>query len=123
MTKPQLARALAPFGIRPSGTIRFGRGEGDTGKGYHRDSFEEAWARYLPSDMPSSGQDRGCDPSHRHKPGNAWVSTENRPVTGAGDVTDGKSLEAAENLDCDGVTVPSWQGSGAGGRRWRASWR
>ena len=44
MTAPQLARALAPFGVRP-GTIRV---DGGTAKGYYRETFEEAWSRYLP---------------------------------------------------------------------------
>lgn len=52
ITAPQLARALAPFGIRP-GTIRTGL---DTARGYHKDAFEEAWARYLPSPTPRSGE-------------------------------------------------------------------
>jgi putative DNA primase/helicase len=44
MTAPQLARQLAPFGVRP-GTIRRGN---ETPKGYRREQFQEAWARYLP---------------------------------------------------------------------------
>jgi hypothetical protein len=43
LTAPQLARALAPFGIRPA-TIRTGS---TTAKGYHREQFDEAWSRYL----------------------------------------------------------------------------
>jgi hypothetical protein len=39
-----LARQLRPFGIRPR-SIRMGH---HTGKGYKREQFEEAWARYLP---------------------------------------------------------------------------
>jgi len=50
MTAPQLARALAPFGIRP-GTIRRGL---DTAKGYYREAFEEAWTRYLPGEITAS---------------------------------------------------------------------
>lgn len=45
MTAPQLANQLRPFGIRP-GTIRRGH---DTAKGYRREQFAEAWARYLPA--------------------------------------------------------------------------
>lgn len=47
MTAPQLARALAPFGIRPT-IIR--SPEVAPAKGYYRDAFKEAWARYLPAD-------------------------------------------------------------------------
>jgi hypothetical protein len=39
-----LARTLRPFGIRPK-TVRTGK---DTGKGYHREQFVDAWARYVP---------------------------------------------------------------------------
>jgi len=45
MTAPQLARALAPFGVRP-GNIRRGM---EVVKGYRREHFEEAWTRYLPA--------------------------------------------------------------------------
>lgn len=40
-----LARLLKPFGIQPK-TIRQEQG---TSKGYSRDSFADAWARYLPA--------------------------------------------------------------------------
>jgi len=36
---------LVPFGIR-SGTVRFS--DGQTAKGYYRNDFSDAWARYLP---------------------------------------------------------------------------
>lgn len=42
----QLARALAPFGVRPQ-NIREGQA---VVKGYTKDSFGDAWARYLPAD-------------------------------------------------------------------------
>ena len=45
MTAPQLARALAPFGVRP-GNIRRGM---EVVKGYRREHFEEPWTRYLPA--------------------------------------------------------------------------
>jgi hypothetical protein len=51
-----LARLLKPFGIQP-GTLRLGS---RTFKGYLRESFAEAWARYLPNHPPQ--------PSHRHNP-------------------------------------------------------
>jgi len=44
MTPPQLARALAPFGIRPQN----GRYNGSVAKGYPKVSFTDAWMRYLP---------------------------------------------------------------------------
>lgn len=45
ITAPQLANQLRPFGVRP-GTIRRGH---DTAKGYRKEQFVEAWARYLPT--------------------------------------------------------------------------
>ena len=42
----KLARMLKPFGIQP-GTIR--QPDGTTPKGYKRESFEDAWERYLPA--------------------------------------------------------------------------
>ena len=60
ITPPQLARALAPFGVRPV-NIRVGK---HVPKGYTEAAFADAWARYLPAaasatDIPS-GQDGGC---------------------------------------------------------------
>ena len=51
-----LARLLKPFGIQPR-TIREGQG---TIKGYLKESFADAWARFLPH--------LRCQPSHRHNP-------------------------------------------------------
>ena len=45
MTPPQLARVLAPFGLRPV-NIRVGK---HVVKGYTETAFADAWARYLPS--------------------------------------------------------------------------
>jgi hypothetical protein len=120
MTKVQLAVALRPFGIRPSGTIRYGRGASDTGKGYHRDAFVEAWARYLPppsTDGPSA-QEGASDPTHRHEPGNSGAPAENRSDTPAAGVSDQNPPKAAENLGCVGVsdrTPPSWGERGGDG--------
>lgn len=48
MTVRALARLLRPFGIRPK-TVRFpGDGDKPTRKGYRREWFEAAWARYVP---------------------------------------------------------------------------
>jgi hypothetical protein len=49
LTAHSLARFLRPFGIK-AGTIRVGK---DTKKGYKRESFEDAWERYLPDDRGS----------------------------------------------------------------------
>lgn len=57
ITGQAVARLLRPFGIAPA-THR--RGE-TTFKGYARTQFEDAWARYLPSDA-ASDQSRGNNP-------------------------------------------------------------
>jgi len=42
-----MAIMLRPFGIRPR-TVRLGLAPKDTARGYHRNQFEDAWARYCP---------------------------------------------------------------------------
>jgi hypothetical protein len=61
MTKTQLARQLKEFKIRPK-TIRIGD---DVSKGYTREVFENAWARYLEPKPPSPGSDslQGLQPA------------------------------------------------------------
>jgi putative DNA primase/helicase len=49
ITKAQLARMLRGFGIF-SGSIRLA--DGSTPKGYHREAFIDAFARYLPKEPP-----------------------------------------------------------------------
>ncbi|WP_368414899.1 DUF3631 domain-containing protein [Falsiroseomonas sp.] len=114
MTPPQLARALAPFGIRPA-TLRFGK---DTAKGYPREDFAEAWARYLPPETTSSATAGDFEPSQRHNQGKPRASGENGPVTRMAGVTAQNHGKPAENLGCDGVTVsapPIGPEGGAGG--------
>jgi hypothetical protein len=53
ITKHQLARLLAPFGIDPK-TIRLA--EKQTAKGYFLASFDDAFARYLPLQTVTSSQ-------------------------------------------------------------------
>ena len=48
----RLARELKHYGIRSS-TVRVGS---ETGKGYRRDKFEDAWARYTPGDPSQASQ-------------------------------------------------------------------
>ena len=50
MTAPQLARVLAPFGVRPV-TMRFHEA---VVRGYKREHFTEAWTRYLTAGEPVS---------------------------------------------------------------------
>lgn len=57
-----LARLLKPFDVQPR-TVRFD--EDRTAKGYHREHFELAWRRYLPTPIPSP--EKPSQPSHRHE--------------------------------------------------------
>jgi putative DNA primase/helicase len=62
ITPTQLAKLLRPFGIAP-GNIRIG---GEQGKGYRREQFDDAAARYLPPSsrpaVPNGGAERrACD--------------------------------------------------------------
>lgn len=116
MTAPQLARALAPFRIGPA-TLRFGA---RTAKGYQRDNFAEAWARYLPAEGQAPAAAGPCEPSHRHMQGNASGSGGNGAGTGAADVTARQTADGAENLGCDGVTAPAPGDGGAAASRWSA---
>jgi putative DNA primase/helicase len=102
MSAPQLARALAPFGVRP-GTIRLA--SGGTIKGYRREGFEEAWARYLPPDTPSNPSPLPSEPSQRHTQGNSGASGDSQAVTPDPVLRIEIGRNAAENLGCDGVTV------------------
>jgi len=77
LTPRDLAKRLRPFGIR-SRTVRVGE---DTGKGFKREQFDDAWARYLP--VPPSPE-KGSHPSHGSQVGPHAV----RDVTDVTDVTD-----------------------------------
>ncbi len=77
-----------------SKSIRFGS---ETGKGYSRDAFEDAFSRYLPSDPPFQNVTASqlnnsniLSPILKRHTGNI--------------VTDEKSLKPAPDYDCDVVT-------------------
>jgi hypothetical protein len=55
-----LADRLRGYDIRPR-TIR---SEETTKKGYHRDQFKDAWARYLPPPGDTTSLETDCEPSH-----------------------------------------------------------
>ena len=92
-----LARMLANDKISPN-TIRFGTGPDDTGKGYERKQFEDAFARYLvslpntivtPSHPPDFAEvPLHLQPSHLGK-------CDGSQITRNGSISEG----------CDGVTV------------------
>lgn len=99
ITPNQLATLLRPYGIRP-GTVRQGNA---TAKGYYREAFDDAWARYLPPSPPAGAP----EPSHRHIEGESPVFEGNRTVTPNQAETRSATPKAAENLGCDGVTAQS----------------
>jgi hypothetical protein len=77
LTVHGLAHLLKPYRVRPR-TIRLE--DGRTPKGYKREQFREAWARYLSSDPPQPPQagldaDSRLIPS-RHEPQEVAVSVE-----------------------------------------------
>jgi hypothetical protein len=96
LTANRMARLLRPFGVRPEGTVRFGA---NTGKGYIRAAFEDAWLQYSISSV-----DRP-QPSHRHNPANPPDTDDSQPSHPKNDVTVGNGLEPNETATCDGVTV------------------
>lgn len=115
ITKAQLARALAPFGIKPR-TIRLTSGA--TPKGYHRDDFADAWSRYAKAPQTPQDPFPPGDPPfktpHRHNGGNRPFSDDSEtPHNGAcgGSKTPEKPQSPA---DCGGV---AFRNPPAGGNR------
>jgi putative DNA primase/helicase len=89
LTSRALSRLLKPFEIRP-GTIRLH--DGRTPKGYMREWFEDAFARYIPEESatpPQSNETRGL--------------REYLSATGAKNVADEKCEKSLENKTCGGV--------------------
>jgi hypothetical protein len=112
MSAPQLARALAPFGVRP-GTIRTGAGANQ--RGYYREAFEEAWGRYLAPETPSMPPPPPSEPPHRHTAGNSKVSGDFQTATGEGAWRFEMGRKPAENLMCGSVAVSNPPLGGKGG--------
>jgi hypothetical protein len=76
ITARALARLLEPFGIH-SRTIRLG--ENDTPKGYMRESFEDAWERYLPPSSPDLSATTPQPSSHAGLTRGGYGSAESYP--------------------------------------------
>lgn len=92
LTPRQLARQIEPFGITPK-TIRMGD---KTPKGYEREQFADAFARYLPT--------RGADspatpPQGSNDTGSGRFAIRNT----ADDVADGKPEKCSNHEGCGGV--------------------
>jgi putative DNA primase/helicase len=88
MTKAGLSRLLGKFGII-SENVRFA---GSVLKGYHLHRFEDAFARYLPSESATTLQAN----SDGH-------FSQNQTATGASDVAVPKSDKTLGDSDCSGV--------------------
>jgi hypothetical protein len=89
-TPSALANQLTPFKISPR-TTRIGS---DTKKGYHRDSFLDAWARYLPARGHTDTRDE-----------NKGLTSDSSPPHSAACDASGSESNLLSANDCDGVTV------------------
>jgi putative DNA primase/helicase len=91
-----LARMLAGDRIIPK-TVRFGNRPEETAKGYEREQFEDAFARYLPS--PPNQTVTSSQPADFLAFPNKWQPSQSNGCDG---------LESAQNprvsATCDGVT-------------------
>jgi hypothetical protein len=94
ITARQVAAALRRFEIKPA-LVRAGA---EVARGYAKDDFADAFARYLPPKDPPS------DPLHRYNLDGARVSEDLDPLHGGDGVTDRKPPEAKQDAGCNGVT-------------------
>jgi putative DNA primase/helicase len=102
ITVTQLARAVQPFGLRPT-TVRIAT---NIAKGYYKKAFKEAWSRYLPStSTPTSPEGRGFEPLQRYAPRERPDSAENGAVTQSGCNGLENTLKPAETVACNGLTA------------------
>ena len=108
MTAVQLARVLAPFGVRSS-NMRAGAA-GGVAKGYQRADFETLWARYAP--VASDGVDRSAT---RRSPSEDNGLRGNRSATGSGDVADQNARNPLVKHDDGGVADQTAQSGARGG--------
>jgi putative DNA primase/helicase len=102
ITAPQVARLLRRFGIRP-GPIRMK--DGEVAKGYRRESFADAWARYLPPAGAPSATEGAAEELHGYNPQKTSGSGDFEAVTPGTHVTGGIGRKTAENLGCNAVTA------------------
>jgi hypothetical protein len=93
LTQNGLASLLKPFDVR-SKTLRIGDGRR---KGYELDNFQDAFNRYLSSDLPVSTVTMG-------QINNSNNLNEKQTVTSDTNVTDGKQDKQLRLNDCHNVT-------------------
>jgi hypothetical protein len=102
ITATQVARLLRPFDIKPK-SIRVGTG---TPKGYEREQFTDAWARYLPllsvtHSPPPEAQPSATAP-HISNDAPWWARAAATTSNGA-PVADADGRNPALQADCGGV--------------------
>jgi putative DNA primase/helicase len=103
ITQRQLARLLEPFGVQPR-TIRIGE---TTLKGYVRESFTDAFSRYLPKTaLPSATPSQSLESSDLDADSSVTNATgvTDRSVTETPEVADRNREKPYENKECAGVT-------------------
>jgi DNA-binding XRE family transcriptional regulator len=92
---------LSPFGIAPAGAIRDAATLTGTAKGYKRETFVDAWNRYLLPESPEEGFQTVTTSQAKV----TAASSNFQTVTNEADVTVRKSRKAKETAPCDVVTV------------------
>lgn len=90
ITARQLAAQLKPFGITTNQTVRRGS---ENGKGYRREWFDDAFARYLPSPSVTQSQVADCE-----------ALSDFQSVTPVPNVTDAFCKNPSDSTSCDCVT-------------------
>jgi len=102
ITATQVARLLRPFDIKPK-SIRVGTG---TPKGYEREQFTDAWARYLPLlsvtlSPPPDGQPAATPPQVSNDA--PWWVLASATASNGAPVADASGRNPALQADCGGV--------------------
>ena len=98
ITQRQVATRLDAYGIRPRG-IRLANGT--TPRGYLRNDLEDAWSRYL-----------GSEVQHRNSPETAGTFGRDRSATGGALSCFGTPQEPSNGAGCCGVALPEGEEGG-----------
>lgn len=111
ITANQLARALAPFRVRPTTYRPPG---GNAVKGYIAAHFADAWKRYLPSNPPFAAPNGALDPLHGNTAVNDGRFQNSEPVTPAAALPIPISEKHCVNQQCYHVTAQNPRGQPSG---------
>ena len=97
LTTTMLAKMLLPYGVKPS------HNTAKTARGYRKDTFADAFTRYLPS-VPVRSSARNCD-QHEQADGYEPTDGSTRPVESTRPaVLAGKHARADDRTGTDGQT-------------------